>query len=371
MRAADTQMIPTSIAAQVRAIAAVASRRELHTVVLRDPLTLSWLTGARWHVQHSLHNPCFDLVITDLDAPEPVLLVVTSVIEGSRLMETELDHLADDCEVLQVPWTQDRSTQLPRGPGVGSDVRHPERLDISAELAPIRRQLTPEQRRTLRELTRDAATCLSRVARTVVPGQRERDIAARIHAELVGNAMDPLVCLVGVDDRLVRHKHPLPTDERFRYRAMLSAGVRRSGVCTSVTRYVSTGALSRAEASAYRRLLTVESAFLDATQAGARLCEPLLAGARAYGDAGLDAGEWTRHHQGGIAGFAPREVIATPQSPDVLIEGTAVAWNPSAEGWKVESVTLIDTAGPRLIAEDPTWPTVEIDGRPRPAVLEL
>lgn len=363
--------LPPQVAEQLHAVAAVARRRNLHTIVLTDPLTLSWFTGARWHVQHTLHKSSFDLVISDLDTDRPRIQAIASVVEAERLAEVEFAGMTPVIETIAVPWTTNREAALPTGSGVGSDRALPGTASIAPDLTRLRRRLTAHQREALAELTLDASTLLGNIARSVTPGMRERVIAAQVTAALVAGGMDVLLCLVGTDERLVRHKHPLPSDERFRERLMISVAVRRRGVCSSVTRFVSANRLDDHDRAIYRRLLVVEDAMLAASRAGESLRAPIDAAIGSYGEAGLSPDGWMHHHQGGIAGFAPREVIATPESSESLEESMVVAWNPSASGWKVEGVAVVGEAGARLVPEDPSWPTIGCNGRLRPAILEL
>jgi hypothetical protein len=97
------------------------------------------------------------------------------------------------------------------------------------------------------------------------------------------------------------------------------------------------------------------------------------AGSSAYATHDFAADEWTRHHQGGTAGYLPREEIATASSTTVLATDQMLTWNPSIIGLKCEDTILTDTAGqtPRVLTHDPRWPTIEIHGMARPLVLDM
>jgi Xaa-Pro aminopeptidase len=45
-----------------------------------------------------------------------------------------------------------------------------------------------------------------------------------------------------------------------------------------------------------------------------------------------------------------------------------MAWNPSLPGMKIEDTILRTDDGLEVLTADPAWPTVEVAGRPRPAV---
>ena len=150
---------------------------------------------------------------------------------------------------------------------------------------------------------------------------------------------------------------------------MLVCCARRHGLIASVTRIVSFGRLSAADGERYRRLLDVERAFLDATRPGVRIGDVVASGTAAYGRCGFAADEWHRHHQGGFTGFQPREYPAHPASTDRVDEGSVVAWNPSADGWKVEDTCIIRPDGVEPVVFDADWPTLDVAGRRRPDIL--
>ncbi len=95
---------------------------------------------------------------------------------------------------------------------------------------------------------------------------------------------------------------------------------------------------------------------------------------KAYARAGYP-GEWQLHHQGGPAGYEPREFVATPDVSVRVAAGQAYAWNPSITGTKVEDTVLITDQGFEVMTEIPGWPMLEVvvDGKTirRPRILEV
>jgi len=81
------------------------------------------------------------------------------------------------------------------------------------------------------------------------------------------------------------------------------------------------------------------------------------------------------HHQGGPAGYEPREYVATPGSIDTISVGQVYAWNPSITGTKSEDTILVGEMGNEVLTSMDGWPmlSVTVDGQEyaRPAVLEV
>jgi hypothetical protein len=126
----------------------------------------------------------------------------------------------------------------------------------------------------------------------------------------------------------------------------------------------------KAEACAH-----VDATFIAATRPGATLGAIFERATKAYADAGFPD-EWQLHHQGGPAGYEPREYLATPGSNDIVALGQAYAWNPSITGTKSEDTILVGASDNEVITVTPglpTWSVTLADGKTiaRPAILEI
>ena len=94
----------------------------------------------------------------------------------------------------------------------------------------------------------------------------------------------------------------------------------------------------------------------------------------AYAKAGF-ADEWQLHHQGGPAGYEPREIVATPGATHVVAVGQTYAWNPSITGTKSEDTILVGEKGNEVLTTISGWPSLSatVDGQTmaRPAILQI
>jgi Xaa-Pro aminopeptidase len=110
-------------------------------------------------------------------------------------------------------------------------------------------------------------------------------------------------------------------------------------------------------------VVAVDRAYLAASQAGATLGEAFRAGEQAYTAAGY-YGDWEEHHQGGITGYAGREVFATEDSDTTIDSGTVLAWNPTVPGAKSEDTVLLSGGGHELLTRNPApaWPWLDETG---------
>jgi len=352
---------------KLAAMASVVQSAGCDRLVLRRQPNLSYLVGGRSNVPQTLDSACFDLILEA--GSEPKATVVTNAIEARRLAATELAGAPVEWDI--VDWWADRSQRLPAGRGVASDGGIPDTTDLSAQVATVRRSLTPHQQGQLRELCMDAASAATRSATQLTPYTTEYQAAGIFARELLAGAMDPIVLLVAGKERMVRDRHPLPTTAAFGDRAMLVCCARRHGLVASVTRIISFTSLSASESERYDALLRVEADFLNASLPGVSLGEVVSSAVTAYGREGFDPQEWHHHHQGGFTGWEPREFPARPTSSELIQVNGMLGWNPSAAGWKVEDTCLITADGPDPLVHDSSWPTRVIAGRERPGVLEV
>jgi antitoxin VapB len=361
---------------QLETLAAIGDRRGLDSLLIREPASIAWLLGCRYHVPNTLDAACFDVIVSGLRDGSPSLSVVSNAIEAPRLTETEFTAEGPPiAEHYVVSWWGDRSQHFPTGPGVGADRPWAgAEANVAGDLAAARRVLNAHQCQQLAELSATAGAVVGRVARRLTPGLSEYEVAGRLSAELLAAELEPVVLMVAADGRDRRHRHPLPTAVRGESSFLLVCCARRHGLIASVTRAVlfsGAGHDKVERAERYMALLRVEQTYLDASRPGARLGDIVSAGMAAYAVQGFDANEWTRHHQGGLSGWMPREFPAHAGSDDVLTEGHVVAWNPSGDGVKVEDTTLVTAEGVRPLVTDPEWPVVKVGGRRRPGLLWL
>jgi antitoxin VapB len=183
-----------------------------------------------------------------------------------------------------------------------------------------------------------------------------------------------IVNLIATDERIFAFRHPLPTDKKLERYAMLVLCGRRWGLVCSVTRFVHFGRLPDDLRRKAEAVAQVDATFIAATGPGRTLGEIFRGATAAYAEAGF-ADEWHLHHQGGPAGYEPREYVATPHSTDVVSVGQVYAWNPSITGTKSEDTILVGEAGNEVLTAVENWPTlpVTVNGQmfARPAILEV
>jgi Xaa-Pro aminopeptidase len=183
----------------------------------------------------------------------------------------------------------------------------------------------------------------------------EYDIAARVALECAERDILCLVDLVAADDRISKYRHPLPTANHLQSTLLVALTGRRHGLHASVTRMVSVDEPDADLAARHEAVTRVDARAIVESSPGASLGEVLARAIEQYELEGFPE-EWRLHHQGGLTGYAGREVFAVPGSRYVLKEDQVVAWNPSITRVKSEDTVLIAGGEPEILTRDPEWP---------------
>jgi Xaa-Pro aminopeptidase len=338
----------SELAAKVDRVREILTERDLTEVTLTSRESLAWLLcGARVTVPTN-GDPVLSARIT---GDEVTFHVYANEVE--RLLGEELAGLGE-LEVVAQPWHEPL-------PGAGGEAA------LAGPLRSARARLLPVELERYRALGRDAAAAVTAVAAELRPGDGERHAAAALAHALIELGAEPIVLLAAGAERL-QLRHPLPTDGRLGERAMLVVGARRHGLIANLTRWLGEPGASDG------RLAEVEADAFAATRPGRELSAVLGDIAASYERHGFEADEWLRHHQGGPTGYAGRDPRATPTASDLVMDGQAFAWNPSAPGAKVEDTVLVSAGedeAPRIepLTVDPSWPTTVVRGVARPLPL--
>ena len=343
---------------------------DLDALLIQKTENFAWATcGGDPHINTADSIGIASLLITPTDR-----FVVTSNIEATRLMQEE--GLAEQGWEFKVsPWYErnDQITSLTRGMRLGADTNFSHTLDLSGEIASIRSQLTPEEGNRYRELGGLCAQGMRQSIEAVKPGMSEYEIAGLLAQSVESKGVQAVVNLIATDERIFSYRHPLPTAKKLQNYAMLILCGRKWGLICSVTRLVHFGSLPDEVRHKAEAVARIDAEMIVATRPGKTLGDVFSRAQSAYAEAGFPD-EWKLHHQGGSAGYAPREVTATPGLTEPILLGQAFAWNPSITGTKSEDTILVGEGSNEIITEIADWPSIEVQVDDqlikRPAILE-
>jgi antitoxin VapB len=318
----------------------------------------AWATcGGDSHVSLGQQEGCAAVLVT-----RDRVHVLAANNEVARILEEELSPLPLEGAIF--PWyepAQARSLveRLAGSRPVVSDLGQLGFARAAPSFAALRFTLLAPEVERYRRLGQDAAAAIEAACEEARPGEREREVAARIVAGCAERGILVLVLLVAGDERIARYRHPLPTERAWKRTLLVSLTGRRHGLHASLTRMVSAGEPDAELSARMAGVQRIDAALLLASRPGASLGAVLARGQAQYAGEG-HPGEWELHHQGGLTGYAGRERFATPGEPLVLGSGQAVAWNPTITRVKSEDTALVTGDGPELLTVTRSWPVVEI-----------
>ncbi len=294
--------------------------------------------------------------------------VVTDTIEADRLVDEEL---RDAISVESFPWYAGTlaNAVAERSPSPAA-ADFPVAGFKSIEPRELRQPLTDDDVDRYRELGREAAAALETVCRNLEPDDPEYEVAAGIDISLASRDVNTPVILVGGADRAQAYRHYTPSDASLGDYALVSITAERGGLYASLTRTVAFDAPEWFERR-HRAAARVEATAIAATRAaaigalgegsGPGTAGDVFATIREAYDAVGFPDEWMQHHQGGAAGYAGREWIATPDAKHPVHEPMGYAWNPTVRGTKSEDTHLVAADRIETLTKTGQWPTHEVE----------
>lgn len=340
----DVALRRERMAARRQRLAALMERHGLGALLLRRPANFAWYTGgADNRVNHASPLGEVDVLVTP-DAER----IVANNIEAPRMR----DEQTPDIPVVEYPWYDEvwpTLREVVGGARLGADFALPDAMDLADAIEPLRYVLDADAIARYRQVGADAALALAEALDGLAPGMSEREAAARIKAACERRALACPVALAAADDRIARYRHPIPHDRIVQRRLMLVCCAERGGLYANLTRIVS---FAPPDDELRRRMdacdVILRRMRQEATRPGRTLAQAFADCQRFYAEAGYPD-EWRLHHQGGLTGYASREVLATPRTTQVIQVGQAFAWNPSITGTKSEETFILTEAGPEVI----------------------
>jgi antitoxin VapB len=363
------------VQSKVDRVREVLALRSAHAAVLTEAGSVAWVTAG-------ITNP-----IERGNPASPLWVVVTTDEVTALTTNVELPRLREPLARIGLPlvgvaWYEPGALAVAAAEIAGARAAElisdePSVGGWSDDLVAIRLALLPAERERLASLGRDAVAALESALRGWRPGQRDLDVQAHA-AERLERVGALGVCLfVGGDERVESFRHPLPVGAPMQSYVMAVVVAERDGLHAAATRFASAGRLPERLARAQAAALEIEGGVLDACRPGATYGDVLRSLADAYTEAG-HADAWRDHYQGGPIGYRQREFEIVPtqttsrwyETP--LADGHALAWNPSVEGGgKSEDTFLLVDGELRQLTVSPDWPTIDVAGRSRAAVLDI
>ncbi len=350
---------------------------DLDSVWFARPNSFAWLTGGNNVVDRE-----GDIGVAAVGYDGTGVTIVANNIEADRIVSEEVPDIdIDELTVEAFPWY---TSSL--GEAIAECVGDDDRAAIDVDLpgfervdpTPLRQPLTDRDQKRYRDLSRQTAAAVEAVCRELQAGDTEHEVASALRVALSARDIEAPVVLVGGATRAQQYRHYTPTDAELGEYALVSVTAERAGLHASCTRTVAFDPpawLAERHEAAARVETTALAATREAANDSGTAGDVFAAVQNAYDAVGYD-GEWEHHHQGGAAGFAGREWIATPDHEASIEAPMAYAWNPTVQGAKSEGTALVTADDVEVLTATDRWPTTTVSAvdreleLERPAILE-
>ncbi|MFP9192519.1 M24 family metallopeptidase [Natrialbaceae archaeon A-CW1-1] len=350
---------------------------DLDSIWFAQPNSFAWLTGGNAVVDR---EGDIGVGAIGYDGDEPTLLANT--IELDRLRDEELPDLeGQSVSTESFPWYE---RSLPEALASFVDGRAAADIDVPGlehfDPSRVRQPLTDTDRERYRSLARETAMAVEAVCRELQHDDTEAEVTAALEVSLAAQNIEAPVVLVGGAERAQKYRHYTPKPVEFGDYALVSVTTQRHGLHASCTRTVAFEPPEWLE-ERHRAAARVETTAIATTRslapAGGTAADVFADIQLAYEAVGFP-GEWKQHHQGGAAGFAGREWIATPTNDAPVRVPMAYAWNPTVQGAKSEDTHFVTEDDIETLTTTGDWPTIDVEAvgeyeleLERPAVLGL
>ena len=356
------------------------SAENLGGILINSQANFAWATGGKSSGVNLSIEPgaCFLFIRADGKK-----FVLANNIEMPRILSEEIS--SDEFEPVEFSWQDEKSSGdfviekakslVPGSKNIASDLSlSPNIRAIEGLIARCRYELTEAEVERFRNLGKDAGSVMSKIFELVKPGETEKRIARKVKNALAFYNIEPVVTLVGADERIAKFRHPVPTSKVWEKVLLIAVCARREGLIASLSRIACVGEIPDELRRKTEAVAHVFANFLAATQPGANGAEIYKIAAQAYAEKGF-GDEINFHHQGGAAGYKSRDWVAHPASAEVVKNNQAFAWNPSITGTKAEETVIAGENGIEYLTASPDFPQIpfEIDGKEffAPGILKL
>ena len=339
-------------------IKAIIQEKNLDAVLIEKQMNFSWLTGGRGFIGLASENACGAVLVSKDNA-----YLISNNIENARLLTEETNG---DLIPLDFLWYEEgKRTEMIKyaGDKVATDT------ELSQDFFKMRTVLDANEISLYSDLGKNVAVALETSMKNIKRGMTEFELAGDISARLWNLGIEPITLLIAFDERIIKHRHPLPTDNKVENLAMGVICARYKGLIISATRIVCIGSeLNNELRRKHNAVTAVDSLVISKTRPGVSESELFNILKDGYKNFGY-ADEEKLHHQGGLTGYAARETRAMPNSAGIVAVNQAYAWNPTITGTKSEDTIVVGEQANIIVTHTDEWEYLNTEGCLRPNIL--
>jgi len=287
---------------------------------------------------------------------------ITDAVEEPRMKEEQkLEALG--FKILSQAWYENKNREMIEGvvgslDRVGADIPFGSAKVVQEKINPLRYSLTHNEICRYQYLGDHMSKALETYLTTLKPGMTEYEIAGGVANAIWPDGIDQVLFLVASDERILKHRHAIPTGKTVEKNLMVSCNGRYKGLITTTTRMVHFGKAPEELLEQFRVTAEIENLMIEATKPGVDDLVPHMVGKKAYEDFGY--GEmYYKHHQGGAQGYYNRNYLVSEDNHRVTQMNQCYCYNPAIDGTKSEDAFIATESGPLMITKPVVYPTLK------------
>ena len=283
--------------------------------------------------------------------------IVAHSIDMQRFLEEQV--AGQGFEAASLFWYEgtplEKALELASGKKVGADVPVPGTRFLGPEITALHTPFTDLELQRLRWVGSTSHRLLAQVANEISPGMSELEIAARLQEAYTCYDMTLDVLIVGVDERISRYRHPLPTGRKLERYALLHPAARRWGLHANITRLVHFGQPPVEIQRAVDGVQTIEGRIMGMLSAGVRFADILVRQKQWYAQVGFPD-DWKYHFQGGTTGYGLADPTLSLNPGATVKNRMAFDYFVTITGAKAENLSLLTEDGIEIASKGEGWP---------------
>ncbi len=312
---------------------------------------LCWLGVKRPNVLSISENVVVKIIVTKDD-----IILVANNIEIHRILQEEIySEIKEYFQLKSFQWYMVDSTIL--------DYEKNEYIEdflIEDKIKQHRIILSQSDIKNSIKLGKDIASIVENSLQYIKKGRTEREISGEMIKMCTEKEIDVGLALCASEKRMMLYRHPITTNTEITNVCMLALTVRREGIYSCISRIVSLKKPTTELINKRNAVLKVDCACEKYTQVGGNIETVFNKIQDTYKNVGYE-NEWKNHHQGGITGFASREVKITKKTNLTIKNNMIFAYNPTVAGYKTEDTFYLKDGKPIVTTFSNKLPLVEID----------
>ena len=333
-------------------------KEDLDALYLAKQSNFAWITAGSSNIVTICTEAGVASILVTKDGDR---YAITDAVEEPRMKEEQkLEDLG--FTILSQAWYENKNKEFIKGivgslDRVGADIPFDEAKMIQEKINPLRYSLTYNEICRYQYLGDYMSEALETYLTTLKPGMTEYEIAGGVANAIWPEGIDQVLFLVASDERILKHRHAIPTGKKVEKSLMVSCNGRYKGLITTTTRMVHFGEAPEELLEQFRVTAEIENRMIEATRPGVDDLVPHLVGKKAYEDFGY--GEmYFKHHQGGAQGYYNRNYLVSEANHHVTQVNQCYCYNPAIDGTKSEDAFIATESGPLMITKPVVFPTI-------------